>query len=56
MYYTNSAVSCSFFGAYDRIARLLKAKTHARIILVIANGSTPMQIGKQFMRYLEQTA
>lgn len=56
MNYTNFAVSGSFFGAYDKIVRLLKAKTHARVILVIANGSAQIQIGKQFMRYLEKTA
>lgn len=53
---TENSGAGTFLGAYDRIARLLKAKTHERIILVVANGSTQMQIGKQFMRYLEQTA
>lgn len=53
---TENSGAGTFLGAYDRIARLLKAKTHARIILVIANGSTQMQIGKQFMRYLAQSA
>lgn len=115
---TENSGAGTFLGAYDRIARLLKAKTHARVILVMPqetyqgiyrgfgtvwrnhsgytlveerraiqeiadkyhfetftptvltqsniqkdtldnlhpNGSTQIRIGKQFMRYLEQTA